>query len=497
LSWRDISIADPNDRMYLNATTSMGRFSSDTNWEWYDKIGEVRYGISRSARIAGYARLRAERVGRDGQVDDVRDSGVVADIVDGIYSRFGGTRGLIERFYHLMKLPAEGYLIRVRDRPELDPDGYFFLSPSEIDPTSTSQIEPSRAGPIKWVTARMASSNGDGQQFIREVQPADFLGRIWNPSKRWVDMTDSPMTALHTECQALHLLTENIIGRLKQRFALAGILLIPSEINDAQIAGPTPNSVHHDKVMNYLISVMTRNVTDHADAMGQVPIVMKGPANVLEAVRHLIFDASVSDADIKLRSELVGRILDGLDVQKQATKGGEETSHWGMWAVSDEERRITVQPDMETMCFALTRAILWPELRKREWNAARIRPWRVGFELSTAAVKSNMAEDMRQAWDRGWVNATAGRRTIGANESDAMTNEEYVRWVGQKMDDPYLALFGLQGIEVDWSKVKASGGTPGPNPDSPGDDVPVGPGVGQPGSPDDRDSDAPKSEEPG
>jgi hypothetical protein len=65
------------------------------------------------------------------------------------------------------------------------------------------------------------------------------------------------------------------------------------------------------------------------------------------------------------------------------------------------------------------------------------------------------------------------------------------------MDDPYLALFGLEGVEVDWSRVKASGGNPGPNPDSPADDAPAGPGVGNPGSPDDRDSDAPRSEEPG
>jgi hypothetical protein len=288
------------------------------------------------------------------------------------------------------------------------------------------------------------------------------------------------------------------MGRLRQRFALAGLLLIPNEISDAAINGPTtPGQYSSDKVMNYLITIMTRNVAAHEQGMSQIPAILKGPQDALEAVRHIILDPQIAETDIKIRADLINRILDGLDQQKGAATGGENTSHWGMWAVSDEERRITVQPDLDAMCQGLTKMVLWKALLDRGWDPAKVRRWRVGYDLAQAGVKTNVAEDARQAWDRGVVNAEFVRRSIGAGDNDKMDNDEYTRWVGLKMTDPVLATYGLEGIEVSTLPVRASTKEPGPNADSEGDPSKVGPGVGDPGSPGSRDSDAPKSEEPG
>ena len=249
--------------------------------------------------------------------------------------------------------------------------------------------------------------------------------------------------------------------------------------------------------LNYLITIMTRNVAAHEQGMSQIPAILKGPQDALEAVRHIILDPQIAETDIKIRADLINRILDGLDQQKGAATGGENTSHWGMWAVSDEERRITVQPDLDAMCQGLPKMVLWKALLDRGWDPAKVRRWRVGYDLSQAGVKTNVAEDARQAWDRGVVNAEFVRRSIGAGDNDKMDNDEYTRWVGLKMTDPVLATYGLEGIEVSTLPVRASTKEPGPNADSEGDPSKVGPGVGDPGSPGSRDSDAPKSEEPG
>lgn len=496
LAHRSLNLDSREDRGYLRGTTQMGAEASDVSWLNYERIGEVRYAVSRSARIAGYGVLYGEYLGRDGDVERKAETGVVADIVAEIYGKFGGLRGLLERFYTLMKIPAECYPIWVRENDIVD--GMWFLSPHEIDQSSiisgTGRIDDSK--PIKWITGRMQSAEGHSN-FTRQIQQQDFLGRIWVPSKKFTDETDSPMSALNDQCQMLYTLTESIMGRLQQRFALAGILLIPNEINDAAInSDVSAGQYSNNKVLNYLITIMTRNVVAHDTGRGQMPALLSGPADVLDKVKHIILETTIAETDIRLRSELISRILDGLDQQKQASTGGEGTNHWGMWAVSDEERRITVQPDLESMCNALTKMVLWPRLRSRGWTDARIRRWRVGYDLSQAAVKTNVAEDARQAHDRGLVNAKFARRSIGATENDAMSDEEYVRWVGAKMSDPVLAVYGLEGVEVATLPVRASSPAPGPNPDSPADDAPVGPGVGQPGSPDDRDSDAPKAEEP-
>jgi hypothetical protein len=242
---------------------------------------------------------------------------------------------------------------------------------------------------------------------------------------------------------------------------------------------------------------MTRNIMNHDDATAHIPAILKIPAAFVEGVKHIVFDTAIDERDLKLRGELIGRILTGLDVQKQQAQENETSNHWSSWSNSEDERRVAVQPKLESLCWALTRAVLHAELRQRGWIDAKISPWRVGFDLSEASVTINQAENFRLAHDRGWINEEAGRRSIGAKSTDAMSPEEKVRWAGEKLKDPYLALYGLDGkdgIKIDWSKVSATKQPPGPQP--PGQGGKAGPGVGSPGSPSSRDSDAPKSKEP-
>jgi hypothetical protein len=379
------------------------------------------------------------------------------------------------------------WLVRCRNNDA--EDGYMVLSSDEVDAESLN-----KSGPILWTTV---ANNPDGSKstFTREIAREDFLGRVWNPSHRWIDLVDSPMTALATECEVLHLLTQTMKGRLLSRFAMAGILLIPQEMSDAAITGPTPTkTLHTNKVMNYLITAMTRNMASHDQAMATMPIAMQGPAAVLDKVKHLVLDTAIDERDLTLRAELIGRILTGLDVQKQAAQGVGDTNHWAAWAVSDEERRIAVQPDIDAFSWTLTRLILWPALRKRNWDEGKIRRVRVICDLSEAQVKTNQAEDFRLLRAEGAVSLEALRRVSGAKESDKPDNAEYVRWFGAKNADPYLAFYGLQGIDVDYDKVgmlkRPTGPIPGP------EDADAGPGVGDPGSPADRETDTPRSERP-
>ncbi len=497
LAYHPVDVTDPTDRAYLQATSSMTAFSSAEAWLNYHRIGEVRYAIARSARLAGYATLKGVKVDASGSVIQEAERGVVAEIINGIYSPFGGLRGLIERFYTLRQVPGEAWLAAIR-RDANEMDGYWFLSPSEIKQESAAS-DSATTKPVMWQTARRLSENGSKSVFQREIMAKDFYGRVWSPSHQHVDEVDSPMDALNPMCDMLHKLTLSIKGRLEQRFAIAGILLIPNEISDAAITGaqPSANRYSNDKVLNYLIHVMTTNIVSHSDALAKIPILLKGPADVLDKMRHVILEATVAETDLKLRAELIGRILDGLNQNKSAATGMSDQNHFGAWMQGDDERRVAVQPDIESMCHALTRMVLWRELKARGWDPARIRPWRVWFDLSAASVKSNQSEDARQAFDRGLVGADYTRSVIGAKETDKMTDAEYVRWVGNQMKNPVLALYGLESVDVDWDRAEAWGKKSGPTPDTPADDSQAGPGGGgSDGSPDTRDTDTPKSEEP-
>jgi hypothetical protein len=496
MAFREIDIKDPQDREWMEACVGIARHSSAEAWKNYRRIGEVRYALARSQRIAGYATLQAVRLDGTGKKVTKADSGVLADVVQSITSPFGGLRALIERFYLLRMVPGEGYLIRVRDKPGADARGYWFMSPSEISTTgfdTTTGLD----DPIKWITAKKGNRSGSTQVHERAVVREDFLGRVWAPDGEYVDMCDSPMEGINGLCEQLHVLTEAVMNRLKSRLAMNGLLLIPQEMSDAAISAQVPLGTYStNKVLNYFIHVMTHNLTiEAAGAKGAMPIAAMGPADVLEKLRWVIADFQVQETDLKLRAELIGRILDGLYQSKPQTQGNEGASHFQSWTNADEERRVTVQPDLDAFCDAMTNAVFRPALVDRGWEPGKIKGWVLGYDLSGAQVKSNQGEDTRQAWDRGWVGAEFGRSIIGAGEMDAMSEDEYIRWSGVKSGNPYLMCWGLDAVKaIDWTVVAGFGSRSGPDPKSEGDPEQAGPGTGQPGSPDDDKSHRPKSE---
>lgn len=502
LSSREVDITSELDRAYVKHMVS-GRMTEEA-WLNLRRIGEVRYGLARSAKIAGYATFKAVKVDASGAILREKSVGVEAEIVAGITSPYGGVRALIERAYYLQKVPGEAWLARVTTNLDGtgDPDGYWFLSSSELARESDVRALADARAPIGWKLSRRSAINRDaGDPLSRQIKAEDFYGRVWTPDPEYVEDPWSPMQAIAPMCRQLHELTETISGRLRQRFAMAGILLVPSQITDAAISGPQPPVTYStDKVMNYLIHVMTTNVVNHASGIAQLPIVLKGDAGVLDKVRHLVMDATIAETDLALRAELIDRILTALDQQKQSVRGGEGTNHWGMWAVSDEERRITVQPDLDLMCHAFTRMILWRQLAGRGRSNRDIRSWRVWYDLSAASVKANLGEDGRQLYDRKVIGEEYLRLLTGVPDTAKMPDDEYIRAVGRDMKNPVLACHGIasDGLEATLERAALWGNVqPGPASTSQGDPSEVGPGVGQPGSPDARDSDTPKSQEPG
>lgn len=497
-----IDLSSRNDQLYTQATVANSRNSGRKPWEWYKKIGEVHYAISRSARIAGYAKLQCVRYGDDGSIEDVVEDGIAADIVAGITSPYGGTRGLIERFYTLMKVPADSYLINVSDE-DGDSEGYHFLSPDEMDVSSFSRFRRG-SGQLRWITVPSTPymENGEkGKQFVREIPNDDMLGRVWSPDHQYVDMTDSALAAMNTECEALYMLTQTIKAKLLSRFTLAGLLYLPNDVSTARVTRNQPEVAGQeiDQTLNFLIAAMTRNVKNWEEATAYMPILLRGPADAGEKIKHIVMDQAVFETDLELRRELIGRILQGLDSNQDMTKGSSDQSHFGMWASADEERRIAVQPDLEVMCWSLERLVLHRRLLEDGMSPEEILRHGVWYDLSASTVHANQQEDARQTRDRGLINAKATRRMSGIREDDALDekSDEYVRWVGQQTKNPMLMVYGTPAYDkVDWDEVLKSPAKTGPAPDSPADDPEAGPGEGDPGSPDDRETDIPRTQRP-
>lgn len=493
-----IDLNDDVARAYLRTTRKKGRSAGARPWKWYQSIPEVHYGVSRSARIAGYARLKPHLANADGSPGAAADDPVVLEAVRAIYSPFGGTRQLVARYYTLAKVPGEMHLIRCRD-DQGSPDGYDFISSDELDVDDIDQGRLWR----NTLPAGAGVSSADRSLTRIPIDPDDYICRVWVPSAQYVDLTDSPLSAADALCSQLDLLTKSTIARLKSRLAQAGVMLIPTELVAADTRSPEERARAYDPdpLVDRIYSAWVKAIRSNDDPSSVVPHILRGPAAALEQVRLLFSDREIMATDMQLRGELINRILMGLDSQQDAVKGvGENTNHWGAWAASDEERRVAVMPDLETMAWVLTRGVFHEQLR--EAGVANWQDYMLYPDLSAASSRSNQSEDGRQLHDRGAMSDKALRRVSGINDSDAPDDAEFVRWVGRQTKNPYLMLFGTKAggtegdSEVDWDEAARWTGKTGPAPDSPADESPIGPGVKDPGSPDSNDSDTPKSQRP-
>lgn len=481
-----IELGEPGVLKRLRAIKTASEKDAERAWNWYDQLGEVHYAISRSARVAGYAKIHAVRYAPNGEVEKTIDSGMEADIAAMLESPYGGTRGLIERFMVMAKIPGDAYLLRCRDESGLV-EGYDFMSTTEMDfgdldsRERSDRVPPGESFRRTVVPAgRQGSVNGAGESQQTLHRAEDLIGRVWRPSARFVELADSPMTALDINCELLDLLTKSLRGKLLSRLAMNGILFVPSGLNELESVGSRAGTdgATSNKVISRLLAAATYNVLNHAHAESAVPIMVSGPGEQGQYLKFLEVDRQIFEVDMKLRNELIDRILYGLDVTPSTVKGMGDANHWSAWAVEDDERRVNVQPDIETMMWALTRMVLRSEMVERGAKPGRILKAGLWYDLTAANISTNLAEDARQGHDRITVISDAGvRRMTGIAEADAPSEAEIIRGFGRKHGDPYLATFGLDAAdEIDWDKVGKAGAKTGPAADSPADTPEANPG---------------------
>lgn len=495
LAATEVNLRNPGDQRYLSEALMYSKIGALRAWKHYERLGVIRYPLNRAARIAGSATLHAVDLDESGNVVGPVElnatdekSKIAVEEAAAIYSRFGGVRGLIERYFLLMKVPADSWLIRVKEGSAYD--GYMFLSSSEMA-NSTDGYDPNPGiGDLKWVTAP-GGHNWPTRE--RNIARKDVLGRVWTPSPRFIDLPDSPLYTLADDCDLLYRLNIVLRAQMRSRAIMSGIAFFPDTLS--QMATTNKDGVvTKDQMIKKLREIWKSNteLAENGDAADIAHILLMGPGDAGEQIKEIVFGRETQDGDMRLRAELTENILFTLDIHQKQTKGESDTLR-GAWTASSEELRLAVIPDIEAMCWALTRIAYRKRLIGRGFTAAEANRKAIWYDLSRAAIRISRQEDTRQLTDRLGANLKALRKVSGLEETDAPTEEEYVRQLGVLTKDPYLATFGMDIADtIDWDMV---GKPPGKPQDSQGDDPDFGPGTKDPGNPDQTDPDAEQPEE--
>jgi hypothetical protein len=180
-----------------------------------------------------------------------------------------------------------------------------------------------------------------------------------------------------------------------------------------------------------------------------------------------------------------------MDAERSTVSGSQDSNHWNSWGDQDKEIRLNIGPDMKVLAWALN-AMLGETLFGP--SAGR---FKFAVDLTGAVSRPNMAEDARQGAELAAVNPKGVRALAGIPEDFAPEEDELVRMVGWKMNNPLLALYGLPIADgIDWDEVAKIQGksSPGPKGDSsePGSKGPESPKPSKPTP----ESDRPKSKTP-
>jgi len=431
-------------------------------WGFYRVLPEVRYPANFIGNALSRFTMRPGLIDDDSPTADARipDAkkrpaiiGAAEDILAGLEGPQGGISEIQRRYGLNMNVAADGWMLGLDQRNA--PTDWEFVSTNEL------QFHHDSRGEERAYRDSLGHGEGPKEDDLLPTKGI-YTQRFWYSHPEYSMQADGPLESLRDDCQRLMDLNDSISARLLSRLASAGILFLPNSLSMPISPQPEGSDLANmDPIIATIISYMTQAMANRDSAAGKLPIIMRGPDDLGEKIKHITLDRVIDESEMKLRDELRQTITRGQDlpVETQTEMGG--LNHWSSWSVSD----ATVghlQPPADRFADGLTRVFLRPALRELDFEESEVMSVVVIADNSNVVTRPNAAEDFRQLHDRITVSDRALRDKTGAEEADTPTDEEAVRILGRKSNNPYLATYGLPiNDEIDWDKVASVGSSVG------------------------------------
>lgn len=290
------------------------------------------------------------------------------------------------------------------------------------------------------------------------IKNDEALLRLWKPHPRWLDWPDSPMRRQLDVCEDVVLAGREIRAVSRSRVASNGILLVPNSMS--VVNRPAGSSGNFQSELEVL---MLAPIANEGSAGAVVPIVLRGEADDLEKVRHIVLAREDSPVLIEKLNAALERLRDGMGMPSDAGRSVRDMNHWNAWAVTTDNFKNYLEPTERLFVDGLTEAYLHPRLVLPEarggWGltedeANLVRVW---YDAGNITENANRSEDADAAHDRGAIGDAPYRAAKGFSEADAPTEEDQQRWLARKTAASLTpeavarlitAATGVQGLEV-------------------------------------------------
>lgn len=415
-------------------------------WEYYDAIGEIKYAFNLVANVVSRIKMYAAVVEDPSQSPapvsesekmDARLAAAAERALKRLDSAYGGQAGLLKDAALNLSVTGECYLVQVPERPGSG-------LPESWDIRSTDELITDAKGGYAVIGRREQAAGGGGgygstmaNNQTTALSSRAFVGRIWRNHPRFSDEADSSLRGLLDLCAELLLLNRTFRATARSRLN-AGALYLPDGLSvaaqgdgdfplDSDVdLNPAAFTVEEaeDEFEEQLIDAMTTPIRDEESASAVVPLIIRGPAELGDAIKQFKFERSFDPALAQRADRVLERILQGLDVPKDVVTGLANVKYSNALQIDEALYKAHIEPLMLMIVDALTVIYLRPYLIANGFPEDDVHKIVIWYDPSAVATRNDRAADADAGFDRFAISYNAWRRAHGFSDADAPDGTE-------------------------------------------------------------------------
>lgn len=419
-------------------------------WRLYDITGQLRFVANWIGNSVSRCNLYVARANPDGSPGERVDTGPVAELASGPLGTGDAKAEALRLLGIDLFVPGEAYVVAQSGGGESGEDLWWVVTARQIK----------RQG--DKITVVRSPVHGGGSMEYREG--VDLIIRVWTPHPADTSEPDSATRSAIPDLREMEALRKREFAELDSRLSGAGVLAIPESL---ELPRGDDDPLGASGFSALLGRVMAQSLRDRSSAEAMVPIIITGPGDDIEKIRHVTFWSELSAQIGTMRESALRSLAQSLDIPPEVLIGiGSSTNHWNAWAISREAVQIHVKPVLTRIAAALTSGYLVPALEALGEDPTG---YLYAFDTSPLTVNPDRSADAKELHDRMLLSDAVARAASSWSEGDAPTAAERAVRLVEKLlitspdsvlSDP--ALRALIGLPEAYSSAATAGPTASP-----------------------------------
>ena len=446
-----------NDRRAIQNTQRRRQAWQTEAWDYFDEVGEIGYTCTFLANLMSklvlYPAVRPTPgaapipIDADGSPFPDNYRQIAIDTLDRLRSVQGGQAAILRELSLNLEVAGECYLhghmeAAGENDPDQDAHEPEWEDPDAGDVLDLTQVEDWQIRSVDELAItgeKFALRRGPGIKTMDPLPDGDLVIRIWERHPRFSEMATCSMRRVLAEAEALLLLSRAVRATTKSRLS-NGILLVPSELSFGPV-DPTRDSGDGEETDDpfdaELAESMTTPIQEEGSASAVVPMVIRGPGEHLDKVRHLALDKTLDPVLDAMIEQRILRIARGLNMPVEVTTGMMGTTFANAVQIKRSEFEDHVEPRAILVVDAITGGYYQWALEMAGVPPEVARTVFVWYNADALIQVDDQSEKSEKAHADGIISDEARRRYSGFTEEDKPEDDEILRRLllkGGRMD---------------------------------------------------------------